>query len=156
MNPEESNGTAEELSEQGTNITPHITPRRDKEITIPESSRLDGPMNYQVWSYKLERLLERNNAWIYCTKPRSRIAVAAEKEGRKIALQAITDSVKDSVIPVVCRFEDPHLLWKALEDRYQSKPRLRRLMRLQKLVSLWKEDGTSMEQYVTEVKDIMD
>lgn len=155
-NSEESSGDAEEMSELGTNVPPHTTPRRDIEITTPETSRLDGPVNYQVWSYRLKRLLERNNVWIYCTEPRSRNAAAAEKEGRKIALQAITDSVKDSVIPVVCRFEDPHLLWKALEDRYQSKSGSRRLVLLQKLVSLRKEDGTSMEQYVTEVKDIID
>jgi hypothetical protein len=43
------------------------------------------------------------------------------REDRRIALQAITDSIKDSIVSIVCRFEDPYLLWTALWDKYQSK-----------------------------------
>jgi hypothetical protein len=79
-----------------------------------------------------------------------------KREGRRIALQAITDSIKDSVVPIVCRFEDPYLLWTALRDRYQSKSGSRRMMLLRKLVGIRKEETTSMEQYLIEVKDTMD
>ena len=86
--------------------------RREIEISIPDTNRLEGVLNYQVWAFRLQSILARKNVWRFYTTPPSRSDLIGDEErkGRKIALQAITDSVKDSVVPIVCRFEDPYSL----------------------------------------------
>jgi hypothetical protein len=43
--------------------------RKDIEFVLPEMSRLDGMQNYQIWSFRIQRILERNNVWNYCIEP---------------------------------------------------------------------------------------
>jgi hypothetical protein len=154
----ETNRTSKETESSKEQTSQISRGSKEIEISIPDTSRLDGVLNYQVWAFRLQSILDRNNVWRFCATPptRSDLMGDNEMEGRKIALQAITNSVKDSVVPIVRRFEDPYSLWTTLINRYQSKSGSRCLMLLCKLVGLRKEENTSMEQYLTEVNDTMD
>jgi len=81
---------------------------------------------------------------------------AEEAEGRELAMAAIEESVRDSVIPIIRRFRDPCECWHHLKDRYESHSGSRRLMLLRKLVYSKKPETTSMEQYLKDVKDTVD
>jgi hypothetical protein len=76
------------------------------EISIPNTSRLEGPANYQVWSSRISAILEQYKLWIYCTIPTSspNSISNVEIEGRAAAQQAIIESFKDSFISIVYRF----------------------------------------------------
>jgi hypothetical protein len=42
--------------------------RRSGDITIPESSRQDGP-NYSIWSFRMKNILQREGLWRFVTTP---------------------------------------------------------------------------------------
>jgi hypothetical protein len=81
------------------------------EISIPESSMLEGPSNYQVWSFKVSKILERYRLWSYCTNPALPPGSISdvEIEGRAAAIQTIIESTKDSLVTTLERFNDPYL-----------------------------------------------
>ena len=137
-------------------VRPITQPSRSLDISIPDSSRLDGPKNYRVWSLRMRHILERNRIWVYCLNPMSRSASESEMDGRELALSAIEDSVKDSLVTIVSRFTDPYDCWRHLQERYEPKSVSRRLMLLSKLISSKKEESQTMEQYLKEAKDIID
>jgi len=67
------------------------------DISIPDSSRLDGASNYPVWSYTMQCILERYRLLNYCTHPPIRVDISkTELDGRFLAHQAIAESIKDS------------------------------------------------------------
>jgi len=68
------------------------------DFSLPDSSRL-GESNYQVWLLKMIRILEKHRIWIYCFNPISCDAITeTEIKGRKLALDAILELVRDSLI----------------------------------------------------------
>jgi len=74
------------------------------DFTIPESSRLEGLANSSAWSFRLQRILKRYTVWVYYTRPPSSKMPIEEIEGRELAMSAIEESVKDSVISIIRRF----------------------------------------------------
>jgi hypothetical protein len=132
--------------------------KKDIEFVIPDTSRLDGMQNYQIWSFRIQRILEHHNVWIYCIEPppRHRLQTEEELEGRANALYIITDSVKDSMVSVVRKFTDPFVCWTNLRDQYESRSGSGRLMLLRKMVTFRNEETMTMEQYLTEVKNTID
>jgi hypothetical protein len=43
--------------------------RKEIDISIPDTSRLEGVLNYQVWAFRLQSILDRNSVWRFCTMP---------------------------------------------------------------------------------------
>jgi len=127
------------------------------DLAIPDSSRLDGASNYPVWSYRMQCVLERHQIWQYCVNPPSRLDVTVAKtEGRFLAHQAIAESVKDSEILVIRRFTDPYECWQHLCNRYMLQSGATRLMLLRRYLACKKEETTSMERFLRDVKSNID
>jgi hypothetical protein len=93
--------------------------RRSGEITIPESSRLDGP-NYSIWSFRMKNILQREGLWRFVTTPPSWNMLEDEREIRSSILNTINLSLKDSVTKLVKWLEDPHISWQYLRNRYDK------------------------------------
>jgi hypothetical protein len=127
------------------------------EISLPETSRLDGAQNYQIWSLRVKRILVRYRVWQFCVTPRSRIMTEEELEGKELARDIMLESVKDSVATIVERFADPYECWLYLSNRYKPKGGSRRLiLLLRRLVYSRKEDSFSMEQHLKTFKENWD
>jgi hypothetical protein len=129
--------------------------RRSGEITIPESSRLDGP-NYSIWSFRMKNILQREGLWRFVTTPPSWNMSEDEREIRSSTLNTINLSLKDSVTKLVKRLEDPHILWQYLRNRYDKHDPQRKMTLLQRLLKIKKEDATTMDDYLKDVRDIVD
>jgi hypothetical protein len=68
---ETSKQTVKDQNETG--IVSRIPRKRQEiEISIPDTSRLDGVLNYQVWAFRLQSILDRNAVWRFCTTPPTR------------------------------------------------------------------------------------
>jgi hypothetical protein len=93
------------------------------EVSIPENSMLDGPNNYQVWSFRISNILGKYEVWTYCTTPASPVheRTATEREGRSLAMTALIEFVKDSLVTIVGRFQDPYACWEYLKKKYAPK-----------------------------------
>jgi hypothetical protein len=128
------------------------------EVSIPKSSMLDGPNNYQVWSFRISNIMGRYDVWTYYINPASLLHERAttESEGRSLAMMALIKSVKDLLVTTVGRFQDPYVCWEYLKKKYAPKSGSRRLMLLRKLVSSRKEEMSTMEQYLKSCKETID
>lgn len=76
-----------------------------------------------------------------------------EIEGGMLLMQFITKFVKDTLISIIRRYDDPYKCWEHLKSRYEPKLRSRQLVLLKKIVESKKEDTISMEQYSKDLKD---
>jgi hypothetical protein len=79
-----------------------------------------------------------------------------EREIRSSTLNTINLSLKDSVTKLVKRLEDPHILWQYLRNRYDKHDPQRKMTLLQRLLKIKKEDATTMDDYLKDVRDIVD
>jgi hypothetical protein len=128
------------------------------EISIPESSMLEGPSNYQVWLFRILKILERYKLWTYCTNlvSPSNSIYDTEIEDRAAAIQAIIESTKDSLVTTLGCFSDLYLCWEYLKNKYILKSGSRQLMLLRKFVTARKEETMTMENYLKNMKEIID
>jgi len=78
-----------EISRSSTLLASHHV-HKSIDISIPDSSRLDGALNYPVWLYTMQCILERHRLWTYCIQQITRVNISeTELDGRFLALQAI-------------------------------------------------------------------
>jgi hypothetical protein len=60
------------------------------DFIFPNSNMLERESNYQVWSFKMTRILKRHRIWMYCVNLVSRDQVIEiEIEDKKLALDTI-------------------------------------------------------------------
>lgn len=98
-------------------ITQH---NKNLDFFLPNSNRLKGESNYQVWSFRMAKILERHRIWTLCVNPKIQgVVLEVEHENRKLALDVIFESVWDSLIPIIRRYIDPHKCWQHLKGWYE-------------------------------------
>jgi hypothetical protein len=125
------------------------------DITIPESSRLDSP-NYSIWSFRMKNILQREGLWRFVTTPPLWNMSIDEREIRSSTLNTLNLSLKDNVTKLVKRLEDPHITWQYLQNRYDKHDPQRKMTLLQRLLKIKKEDTVTMDDYLKDVRDIVD
>lgn len=126
-----------------------------------DSEKLEGSSNYQSWSFRVKTLLRKDELWEDLTHTPSPDVFLPERQCelacRKIrAISIIQATVKDSIIPTVCRFEDdPHHLWLHLQQRFESRVVQRKLILIKKLSSVRMAPSGTIEEYCKQIDNIV-
>lgn len=132
-----------------------------REVSMGETSKLDGNTNYSVWSFKLRNMLCREDTWKLVEPPPGTIAptdpaeVAALQVQKNKALTMIALSVRDNVIPYILNITEPDVCWATLKGLYASSTNSRKLLLRRKLTSLKLEEGGSMSTFLQHLKELI-
>ena len=124
------------------------------ENSLPEAYHLEGSGNYGVWSYRMKNLLQRDGRFKYCTTKASEVMGDAERMARQQVMSLINSSAKNNALRILRRYVDPYECWMGLKTRYESDSGPRRVMLIEKFFSLRKTDSVSMDEHLTEVKEV--
>lgn len=121
---------------------------------LPETYHLEGGNNFGVWAYRMKNLLQKDGRFHYCITPPKEIMSEEEKTARQQVLSIINSNAKNTALKLLRRYKDPYECWTGLKTRYESDSGPRRVMLIDKFFSLRKTDSISMDDHLTEVKEI--
>lgn len=121
---------------------------------LPETYHLEGGNNFGVWAYRMKNLLQKDGRFHYCTTPPKEVMDEEEKTARQQVLSIINSNAKNTALKLLRRYNDPYDCWTGLKTRYESDSGPRRVMLIDKFFSLRKTDSISMDDHLTEVKEI--
>ena len=137
---------------QGGGNGPHTVMAGDN--NLPEAYHLEGSGNYGVWSYRMKNLLQRDGRFKYCTTPAPKNMSDEERMARQQVMSLINNSAKNNALRILRRYIDPYECWTGLKTRYESDSGPRRVMLIEKFFSLRKTESVSMDEHLTEVKEV--
>ena len=126
------------------------------DTSVHKTCKLSGETNYGSWNFILENILRREDMWHFSE---SRMSVDASEEERKLrqrALSIINLSIHHSLHQYVRMFRDPYDVWHALKVRYASSSSSRKIMLLQKLLSLKMNEAQRMDEFFLETRNLVD
>lgn len=130
-----------------------------------ESNKLNGS-HYSNWKFKLEKLLEGENAWVIASGDELKPTIATgrtttttirdwEKRENKEKL-LLKLSVKDCIITHVRECKSTNDMWTTLEDLYEIKNTNHLLFPKGNILSIKMEDNESVAMLISRIKDLID
>jgi transposase InsO family protein len=121
---------------------------------LPETYHLEGGANFGVWAYMMMNLLQKDGRFHYCLTPPSEIMGEEEKMAWQQVLSTINSNAKNTALKLLQRYKDPYECWTGLKTRYESDSGPRQVNLIEKFFALWKTKSISMDDHLTEVKEI--
>ncbi len=98
------------------NLRSIIQHSKSLDFSLWDSSRLERESNYQMWLFRMAKILERHHIWTLCVNPKTQgVILEAEHEGKKLALNATSKSMQNSLILIIKCYTDPYKYWKHLK-----------------------------------------
>ena len=126
------------------------------DTSVHETCKLSGDANYGSWNFILENILRREDMWRFSESRMSPDATEDERKLRQRALSIINLSIHHSLHQYVRMFRDPYDVWHALKIRYASSSSSRKIMLLQKLLSLKMSEAQRMDEFFLETRNLVD
>lgn len=126
------------------------------DTSVHETCKLSGDANYGSWNFILENILRREDMWRFSEFRMTADASEEERKQRQHALSIINLSIHHSLHQYVRMFRDPYDVWNALKIRYASSSSSRKIMLLQKLLSLKMSDAQRMDEFFLETRSLVD
>lgn len=126
------------------------------DITVHETCKLSSDANYGSWNFILENILRREDMWRFLETKMAADASEEERRMRQRALSIINLSIHHSLHQYVRMFRDPYDVWNILKSRYASSSSSRKIMLLQKLLSLKMNDTQKMDEFFLETRSLVD
>ena len=126
------------------------------DVTVHESCKLAGDANYGSWNFILENILRREDMWRFSKFRMTADASEEECRMRQRALSIINLSIHHSLHQYVRMFRDPYDVWNALKARYASSSSSRKIMLLQKLLSLKMSETQKMDEFFLKTRSLVD
>lgn len=132
-----------------------------RDVSMGDSSKLEGNLNYSVWSFKMRNMLSREDTWRLVDPPAGTVApttpaqIAALQLQKNKALTMIALSVRDNVIPYISNVTEPDECWRVLKDLYANNTNSRKLLLRRKLTNLKMQEGSSMSEFLQHLKELL-
>ncbi|OAE32015.1 hypothetical protein AXG93_2772s1250 [Marchantia polymorpha subsp. ruderalis] len=132
-----------------------------RDVPMGDSSKLEGNLNYSVWSFKMRNMLSREDTWRLVDPPAGTVApttpaeIAALQLQKNKALTMIALSVRDNVIPYISNVTEPDECWRVLKDLYANNTNSRKLLLRRKLTNLKMQEGSSMSEFLQHLKELL-
>lgn len=126
------------------------------EVNLPESYHFVGAANYGVWSFRIKHELQKDGLFFYCTTPPSSPMGTVEISERSRCMSVFMKNARMSGLKLLKRYNDPYELWTALKHRYESDQGPRRAQLIDRFFRLRKLESITMDEHLTEVKNISD
>jgi len=134
------------------------------EAYLNESNKLDGS-NYTNWKFKLQTMLEGQNAYGIATSDEVKPTTATrgsntpiqDSEKRDMKAKVLLKlSVKDCIIPHIRECKIANDIWKILKEMCDIKNRSRTLYIGKKILSIKMEDNESTSSFISQIKEVKD
>lgn len=129
------------------------------ESYLHESGKLNGT-NFSNWKFKMQTLLESENAWLIVLGNEQRIGTPAQEQDwdkRETKAKVILKmSVKDNIIQHIRDFKSAVDIWTTIKNLYETQNKNRVLTLKGKLFALKMEENESVAGFMARVKDLSD
>lgn len=134
------------------------------EAYLYESNKLDGS-NYTNWKFKLQTLLEGQNA--YGISIGDEVKLTTSTGGSNIVIQdwerremkekvLIKLSVKDCIIPKIRECKTVNDIWMILKEMYEIKNTCQTLYLGKKILSIKMEENEFVSSFISQIKEAKD
>ena len=108
------------------------------------------------WAYRMKNILKCDGLFTWCLQEPSMFPIAIEEKGRELALSSLTSNTKGNALRLMRRLTNPSQLWQHLKERYEADNNPRKVHLIEKFFSTKKTNSMSIDEYLTEMKEVAD